>query len=37
MDQTFDIGEVKVEPMKMPSAGVFYLDYKYGDALKEEG
>jgi hypothetical protein len=26
MDQLFDIGEIKVEPLPMPSAAIFYLD-----------
>lgn len=27
----FHIGEVRVEPMKLPTSLVFYQDYKYGD------
>jgi len=30
MDQTFDIGEVKVQPMKAPVGGIFYMDFTYG-------
>jgi len=31
MDQMFHCEVVKLQPMKIPSASIFYLDYKYGD------
>jgi hypothetical protein len=30
----FDIGEVKVMPMKIPSGLIFYQDYTYGGTRK---
>ena len=30
MDQTFDVTDVKLQPMKVPSGAIFYHEYKYG-------